>query len=908
MLRFWPLALVFLALTGCPPNTDLTVAPVPTVNKSFDVKVPPPRLDGRLPASVTPLRYELTLDIDPADDRFIGEVEIAVQLTEAATAIVMHGSGLQVTRAEVVVGLDRIPAKVQMRKASGAARVAEELVVAVARPIEVGDAKLRLQFSAPLDEKLRGIYRVVEGQARYVFTQFEPSDARRMFPCFDDPSFKVPFDLTVTVPKGNRVFSNSPQREQSESTDGTKITVSFATTRRIPTYLLALAIGPLEVREGPREPVPLRLIAAKGRTQLGGFALQTATEQLKILADYFRIPYPYRKLDLVAVPNFGPGAMENAGLINFREELLLVDGNTSAKSRRNVAATIAHELAHQWFGNLVTMKWWDDLWLNEGFATYVESVIVDRWRPDMKAGLEMLSSIGWVMDFDALESARAVRQPVSNTYEAEEAFDGITYIKGAAVIGMLHNWLGDEVFTDGVAAYLKKYEWKNASSEDIFASLSDASGQKVGAVAKTFLEQAGVPLVRTTLSCKAGAPASLNLSQQRYRGRAVAGSVASDPLWRIPVCVTVMPHGAQARQRQVCGLLVRRSMKLDLPIEGCPAWVLPNASHHGYYRYALPKVELQHLAKSMAQLPTRDKVGFLSNLWALVQSGELDAADLFEVLASTKQLSERAVVEEIIEILEHASDALIEAPQRPRFERLVAGHLLARAQQLGWEGRAGDTEHDKLLRRSLFKALAILTRDPWLLSEAKKRAAAYLKKPAAADADTAAIALVVSVRQGDEALDFATVEALLKGAKTPTERITAVQALGAFRDEKLLRRTLSMILDGRIRAQDALYAVRTAIQWPDSRAVFIAWMREHLTEVANILSGFGVTRMVASLRQLCDAKEVEAAARAFEPMVEKMGGSKRRLREALENAELCVDLRARQAAAVSNYLRKKRSF
>ncbi len=907
-MRLWPLPLVLLAVTACPPNTDLTVAPPAPTPSRFEAKVPPPRSDGRLSETVIPHRYELRLDIDPAADDFVGEVEISVQLTEPATAIVLHGSGLQVSRAEVVVGLDSIPAKVAVRKASGAARIPEELVLMATRPIAAGDARLRLRFSAPLDEKLRGIYRVVEKQARYVFTQFEPSDARRMFPCFDDPAFKVPFDVTVTVPKGNRVFSNSPERERSESPDGKKTTFTFATTKRLPTYLLALAIGPLEVREGPREPVPLRLIAASGRTQLGGYALQTATEQLKILADYFGQPYPYRKLDLVAVPNFGPGAMENAGLINFREELLLVDDNTSAKSRRSVAATIAHELAHQWFGNLVTMKWWDDLWLNEGFATYVEAVIVDRWRPEMKAGLEMLSSVGWVMDFDALESARSVRQPVSNTYQAEEAFDGITYIKGAAVLGMLHHWLGEEVFTNGVANYLKKFEWKNADSADIFAALSDASGKKVGAVASTFLDQPGVPLVRTTLSCKPGAAASLSLSQQRYRGRVVGGSVNTDPLWRIPVCVTVMPPAPQTQEKQVCGLLVQRSMKLELPVDGCPAWVLPNAGHYGYYRYALLESELRSITKAAPQLATRDKVGFLSNLWALVQAGELNVAELFDVLASMRQQRERAVVEEIIDILHHVSDALIEEPLRPKFESLVVAQLLGHAQRLGWDAKKGEHEEDKLLRRSLLRALAVLTEDPWLIREAKKRATAYFKDPKSVDADTAAIALVVSVRQAAKDLSFTKVRELLKKADTPAERINAVRALGAFRDETLLGRSLSLILDGSIRAQDALYVMRSAVQWPDGRAVFIAWLREHLAEVAEKLSGFAVSRMVASLRQLCDPKAIDAAARAFEPVIEKIGGSKRRLREALENAELCVDVRARQAAVASNYLRKKGRF
>ncbi|MCA9622342.1 MAG: M1 family peptidase, partial [Myxococcales bacterium] len=487
-------ALIALGMTlvlACAPNTDLTVAPPPQPTQSA-VVIPPPREDGRLPPGVQPTRYRLALDIDPGSDGFTGEVGITIDLDAATSAIVLHAAELSITRAEVVVGDSVLTAETSRRRASGATTNEEELVVVTSAELPAGSVELRLSFAGTLSEALVGMYRVEDGGEDYVFTQLEPSDARRVFPCFDDPIFKVPFDVSVTAPADDRVFANTP--ELSAEPDGERITHTFATTKPLPTYLVALAMGPLDVLEGPQTPVPLRLITARGKSQSGKLALATAAAQLPLLGNWFGHPYPYAKLDLVAVPNFGPGAMENAGLVTFREELLLVDGG-SAMSRRDMVMTMAHELSHQWFGNLVTMKWWDDLWLNEGFASYLETVIADEQEPETRAELDLLSLSGWVMDLDALQSSRRVRQPVSNTYQAWQAFDGITYVKGASVIRMLHDWLGDEPFRHGIRNYVERHAFGNASAADVFASLSATSGHDVAKVASTFLDQPGVPLV-----------------------------------------------------------------------------------------------------------------------------------------------------------------------------------------------------------------------------------------------------------------------------------------------------------------------------------------------------------------------------------------------------------------------------
>jgi aminopeptidase N len=892
------IAAALLVAVGCAGNTDITVPPPPKGRSSFEVEVPKPLESGRLPEWAAPRAYRLRLDVDPAQNRFAGDVVIDVALAKPASAIVLHAAGLDIRRAEVISAGKQIRADVSSRKAAGATHSEEELVVVPATTLPAGDVQVHLEYQGPLEETLRGVYRVVEDGKSYVFTQFEPSDARRMFPSFDDPIYKTPFELTVTVPKGNQVFSNTPESSRDEA--GDRLTIAFERTKPMPTYLVALAIGPLEARQGAQQPVPIRIITTPGKAQLGELALATAAEHLVLLADLFGRPYPYAKLDLVAVPNFGPGAMENAGLITFREELILVDAaSASAKARRDMAMVLAHELAHQWFGNLVTMRWWDDLWLNEGFATYMESMIVDRWRPAMRADLEISSLAGWVMGLDALPSARAVRQPVRDTYEAEEAFDGITYIKGASVIRMLHRWLGDEKFRTGLRGYIEAHAWGNAAAEDMFRELGKASAEDVGAVASTFLDQPGVPLVRAETQCEDGA-ARVLLTQERYRPAPSAPAPAAS--WKIPVCVE---HGAAAgKPDRSCTLLASASATLELGTR-CPTWLLPNAGYDGYYRYALPPASFDALEKATLKRDTAAKVGFLSNAWALVQAGELPAARVLDLLLAWKREREREVVEQMVTVLEHIGDALVDDASRPRFRELVAAILLPTAQRLGWDGRRGEDENDKLLRQTVLGALAVHTDDPWMAREGERRAKAYIGDPGSVDPDAGAIALRVAARRGT--LDFDSIVAALPQAKTPAQRVALVQALGALADPDALQQALALVGTESVRAQDAVHIMRVAVEWPDSRAAFIAWLRAHLVELAEKMPGFGVSRLLGPIHRLCDDNSQKAAGAAFAPVVARFGGS-RRLQEALDSAALCIDLRGRQAAAVADYLEKKKRF
>ncbi|MBW2531293.1 MAG: ERAP1-like C-terminal domain-containing protein [Deltaproteobacteria bacterium] len=894
-----------VAVGACGAGADPNLPPPPSVHPSFKADIPPPLPSGRLPETAQPRRSAVDLEIDPAADRFRGDVYIDVLLPRATSAVVLHGSGLEIARAEIIAATGRIRAETSFREAAGALGVAEELVLLPLQEVPAGEAVLHIEYSGRLSPDLRGVYRVEEGGERFVFTQFEPADARRMMPCFDEPSFKIPYSLRVTVPKGNLALSNGRERGRLESEDGERTTFVFATTPPLPSYLLAVAVGPFEVRDGPPSSVPVRLVTTRGKTRYGAAALEAADELLRILGEYFDRVYPYDKLDLVAVPNFAPGGMENAGLVTFREELLLVDPEAgSARARRAVASLLAHELAHQWFGNLVTMRWWDDLWLNEGLATLVEAWAVDRFKPAMHADLDLLAAIGDVMERDALESVRAVRQPVANAYQAEDAFDGITYLKGAAVLGMLRHWLGEEPFQTGLRSFLRDHEWGNAAADDLLRALSTASGQDVGQVASAFLDRQGVPVVRAELQCEAGKVPRALLSQARYRVQRSRAASPSSP-WAIPVCVEYGVSRGRDPQ-QACTILTAAKGQVELPARRCPAWFNPNASYRGYYRYTLPAADLEALSRATRGQDARSQIGFLSNLWSLVAAGEVGAEQLFGTLPRFKASRHRRVLEQVIALLERVSDTLVDDRSREPYARFVASLLLPSARKLGWDARPGESDDDKLRRRALLRALARMTDDPWLSQGARRRAQSFLQSPASVDPDTAAIALAVAAREPGSAVTVEGLLAALERAESPQARLSIATALGSFREPEQARQAFELIVGTKLRAQDALAIVREASRSAPTRRLFVAWLEKNLVRVADRYPGFTAARMLSVVGRLCDRVRVDRAGKVFGSLIAQLGRGERRLRESLERAEQCVLLRQRQGTAARTYLERGR--
>jgi alanyl aminopeptidase len=880
------------AKPAAPPATVAAAPPAPAADPA-----PPPQKNGRLPALAVPLRYAASLEIDPNQPRFTGTVQITVEIPEATSYVVMHARDITVNRATATASGGSIGATAQIRMAEGG-KHPSELVLHFERPLPKGQATIAIAYDAPFSKDLNGIYRVKEGEKYYAFTQFEATDARRAFPCFDEPSFKVPWQMKIAVPKGMIAVANTPELRHADA--GNSTVYEFAETPPVPSYLLALAVGDLDVRQGATSPVPIRLITVKGKSHLGTMALDATAAMTQKLAEYFGSPFPYPKLDMVAVPDFGAGAMENAGFVTFREEALLLDPATASTAvKRRVALIIAHELAHQWFGDYVTMAWWNDLWLNEGFATWMETKVTDLWKPSFEARLFAASDTLGAMEVDGLDAARQIRQPVTTTGQASEAFDPITYQKGAAVLAMLERWVGPDKFQKGIRDYLGAHAWKNAKSEDLLSALDKASGKDVTAFASTFLDQPGIPMVGVSATCNGNKLAGIDLEQQPWRP--FGSKATGEKVWRVPVCMRV-----DGQKDEICAELTQAKAHIDGPAgAACPAWVHPNAGASGYYRFALPDAKLLALA-SANKLTPADRLAVVSNAWAMVRSGKIGVETLLKALPSFDKETNHEVVDAEIEVLRGISDALVDEGSRAGFKKYVAARLGNQKRAVGWGGKRGPSEIDDgkaLLRKNVLFAMGELADDEATLKEADKQAKAWLADPSSVDGDIAQIAIELGSRKaGRERFDA--LLAAMKNAQTPQNRVIAVRGLAAFGDASLLRETLDKLLAGEIKLQDVRYVFAAALDHEPSRPVVLDWVRTSWSKLGSRMPRPFVRRFVSLVGETCTKASRDDMAAFFQVEAKNLDGAERALAQGVEKATLCIELREKGAAAAAKVLSK----
>ena len=890
--------LVALVMGACSPAVPRTEVPPPPPPTEPATALPAPRDDGHLPALAVPLHYALAFDIDPNAPTFSGSTRIDVELPEKTSHVVLSAHALKITDAHALLGNVKRAAKASMRAAHGAkGSVPEELVLTFDPPLPPGRATLVLDYTGSFDEGLSGLYRVQDDGRWYAFTQFEAADARKAFPCFDEPGFKVSFDVSVDVPKTMLAVANTPELTREDA--GAKTRFRFAPTQPLPTYLVALAVGELEIRELARTTKPpVRLITTKGKTAMGALGLEATAGLVDALSGWFGIPYPYEKLDIVAVPEFAAGAMENAGLLTFREELLLLDpARASVRARRVQALVVAHELAHQWFGNLVTAAWWDDLWLNEGFATWMESRIVDIWKPAYGAGIDAVSSRLGVMDEDALASARAVRQPVITTSDADEAFDGITYEKGGAILATIEHWVGEDVFQRGVRMYISENAFKSVHADRLFSALDRASGKDVTQMASTFLDRPGVPEVSGKVECDRGSRWHVEVAQEPWRPLGSKVPESTDRAWTVPVCAL-----AQGEKKPQCAVLAQGAPSM-LAGRGCPAWIHPG-SENAYYRFALPEGDLMKLAAGRKELDVSQRLSLLSNAWAGVRSGKLKPGVMLKLLPLFDDEPARQVVEQVTAILGGMSLLLVEDEARPAFRKFSLARLAKRKKDLGWLPRkdeATGSGDEAMLRRTVFAAMGDIAEDEVTLREAEEHATHWLADPTSVDADTAAVALDLATRRAGPDR-FTALLTAQHNAKTREDRILALRALSGFDDVALVRRALDTTLQDEIRQQDMRYVFVSAFSRRTMRLATEAWVREHWEQLRKKLPGTLGSGLVGAAGIACTKTELAERTAFYTPRAEAMEGGTRPLAEALEAASLCVELRASGASSLTREL------
>ena len=735
----------------------------------------------RLSRDVLPRRIQTSLDLDLDARTFAGDAELMLSVEQPVRSIVLHALELQISHAEVHAAGRVFRTSVHTRP------VSETVVLDLDGELPRGEARLQLRWSGRFTEGLRGLYRAGSVAA----TQFEAADARRVFPCFDEPAFKCTWALTVRVPPNLVALSNG--RVLAEELDGPHRRVRFAETEVLPSYLIALVVGPLvSTAEEMAAGVPVRTWSLEEKRALLGFGQQTALAVLPMLQEYFGLPYAFGKVDQVGIPDFEAGAMENAGLITYRELALLLDPTTAPLSvQKRVAEVVTHELAHQWFGNWVTMVWWDDLWLNEAFATWMAYKIVDRWRPEWRVWLDFDGGKATALHLDALRSTHPIRGTVANAAEATESFDAITYEKGGAVLRMIEGFLGEEAFRAGIRDYMRKHARANAVADDLWGALAKASKTPVVELANAWIRQSGYPVVSVTLDGN-----RVRLSQERFFSEP---NLSGPETWPVPL---VLAWGDNRGRHTRTFLMEKRTGELTLEAAGPVRWLDANAGSTGFYRVAYSAELLAALGKSLGALLPAERIGLLADQWALVRAGRVRIADFLDLLLAFEDESDHAVLDELVGRLGYVESRLVDGDDLERFRRLVERLFLRRFQAMGWDPVAGETDQDRLRRAALLRAVAGVARARSVLAEAAPRVDRVLNgQRTALDPNLVDTAVAVTARDGDPEL-FERFRALFPREADPAVKRRYLMALTAFEKPEPVGRAQEMTFDPAVPLQD----------------------------------------------------------------------------------------------------------
>jgi aminopeptidase N len=916
-----PTLLASLCIAACgpeaaaPPSTPQAPA-VPAQTGATSVAPDEARPTLRLPTDVHPTAEAIELTVRPEQDRFSGHVDIDVTLDRARRSIWLHALGLHVSSASVTPdGGAAIPASWTDEDDRGMGRLA------LAGDAPAGHARVHVEFDAPFVAGNKGLFKVTEAGVPYVFTQFEATDARRAFPCFDEPGFKIPFTATLVVPEGDQAITNTPEAGREPAGQGL-LRVRFGTTKPLPSYLVAFAVGTLDVVKandvapnGVRSrPLPLRGVAPKGRGQELTFALAHAGEILSALETYFGIEYPYEKMDILAVPELS-GAMENAGAVTFNEPLLLLDPKTAPIwQRAEYAEVVAHEFSHQWFGDLVTMAWWDDTWLNESFAEWMGYKISQQWDPSLQGDLELANATQNAIGTDSLVSARQIHQPIATADDIENSFDDITYQKGGSVIAMFERWLGPDVFRKGVRQHLSQHRFGNATADDFLGALSSAAGRDVGSAYRTFLDQPGVPFVEAQLACTAGAQPHVHLKQSRFLPRGSAGE--ANRTWQVPVCIKypVSGSGREPQIKETCSLLGATESDVALDATACPAWVFPNAHGTGYYRFALSSADLANVrTKALPTLDARERIAFANSLRAAFNHGSTPYG---EVLLAAEPLATDAdprVASEPGGFVGMAHEWLATDPLRQRVEAYGRRLWQTPFAKLGWTKQKGETPEAMQLRTEMLGFLLDTGRDSGLRAEAKRRAAAYIGyrkdgaiHPDAVDENLAGDALWAAGQDADAAF----FDALLATFTKQTDDVVRGRLLGAIsaaRDPQLAARARDLVLDERLKHNEMLQPLWGQLGQPETREDAWKWLQGHWDAVSARLStvNFGGEQLVSMASSFCDEAHEKQVTDFMQGRAAKIDGGPRVLARTLEEIHLCVVKRAAEEPNVRKFFSKR---
>ncbi|MFK8028997.1 MAG: M1 family aminopeptidase [Gammaproteobacteria bacterium] len=855
---------------------------------------------GMLPSGVTPLSYALALTVDPAEEQFSGHVDIAVALSEPTDRIYMHGDGLAVSEVSALLSDgQKISASYSQIHVDGVVRLDFE------RPLDIGNVVLEFDYAAAFGRLLHGLYKVnAEGES-YAFTQMESIYAREAFPSFDEPSFKTPFEVSLIVRGDHQAIANAPEVESSRLPNGMK-RVRFAATPPMTTYLFAIAVGPLDIVEGDalaantvrKDPLPFRGVAIKGKGKQLAYAMKETGSILVELERYFNLPYPYAKLDIIAVPDFEAGAMENIGAITFREKLLLLKKNAPPQQKRAYASVMAHELAHMWFGNLVTMPWWDDIWLNESFATWMSYKAVEAYDVEQKAGIAQLKRTAYAMEDDGLISARQIREPVLNNDDIVAAFDGITYSKGGAVLNMFEQFIGEDVFRDGVRAHMVKFAHGNATVLDLMESLSVAANRDLSQAANSFLFQNGIPLVEARLDCE---NKTIELSQSRFLPLGSKGD--TERTWDIPLCLKY----AQSNQlERVCVVLEEVEQSVDFDGD-CPDWVLPNADFAGYFHWVMPATNYAALLSSEDLLTERELLSVADSTRAGFASGRLDVAQTWEIIEKLASSKHPSVARSVTSTVQFMTEKL--GSDNPKLLWAIRGRAAALYKNMrAWRGfdatfLEGLADNETRIHYSdVASFMAEIAYDQETRSAALAKARVFLGdegEAAAVSRSTLDTILTVGVQDGGQSL----VDALYKRFASSRDawfRDTALSALARTRDYAVGKRLREDTLKDGLRSNEIRRLFLSHMREDVNVQQTWDWLTQNIDELIPRMPAAHATSLSRVASRLCDTEYLTDLEALLRPRLEALPGGARKLDNALEELVICaatVKLQIPQARA-----------
>ncbi len=846
----------------------------------------------RLPADVRPTEVSLHVEVDPQhSDQFRGEVTHTLRLGRRRSTLEFHSDGLRISRvrAESTAGTVRGTIVANPER--------EKIELHFPDRLPAGEVRVSMAFRGKLRTDLRGLYAARAGKRKYAFTQLEAAEARRFFPCLDEPGMKARFEISVTTDRRNTVLSNSPAAKV-EPLSGGKKTVYFEPTPPLSTYLLALAVGELETSAptscGDTE---IRIWHVPGKQGLSEFGLEVARETLGRLENYFDLPYPYEKLDLVAVPDFEAGAMENAGAVFFRETLLLVDPHlATAQEKKRVAEVICHELAHMWYGDLVTMAWWDDLWLNEAFATWMAFHIVDAWKPEWRMWHDFQHYRQAALTTDALRHSHPIYAAVRTPEEATENFDVITYEKGASVVRMLERYLGPEVFRAGVRVYIRRHRESNAVAADLWQALSEAAGFDVERIVRAWIEQEGFPLVRVRRKERDG-KTELHFRQERF---SLGGRTADQTRWPIPWIGRVGTKGSRTRTARK--LITGASGKVELESTS-PRFVYGNADESGFFRPLHHPDELARLATHIRALSAVERLGLVGHQWAAVRAEKAPLTSFLDLAMAFGSEADPDVLIGLVPALSFVEDRIAGDEEIARaFRQKVCDVFGPALRELGLD-RAGDDDLASLRRAALLDIVAQIGGDEEMIRAAAARCDAYLRDPRSLDPNLADGIVHLAARDGDAAL-FERFSRAAADADTPQARRRMLIAQTSFRDPALIARSLADLLEN-VETQDVAILLARLVQNPAAREATWAFMKKRWKKLRQRMPAMLVTRPIDALPALGTRSHRRDVARFFRENPVPTGA--RAVRQALERFDLDIALVERAEPELTRWIQGGRA-